>query len=150
MNAHTNTEEAIKQFAAGKLGNIKVLMIEDDSFFSELVLSKLSKEGCIPYSSANGEEALDLAQQYQPNIIILDLMLPGMQGESVLEQLKTNADLSHIPVVIFSNKSNQEDMDKNIKSGAAAFLIKSTTDLNELVDIVSGVIKKSKDSSAQA
>lgn len=142
MTDQNKTEEAILKFAKGKLGAIKVLMIEDDSFFSELVLSKLAKEGCIPYSSANGEEALGLAEQYKPNIIILDLMLPGMQGEEVLKQLKAHTDLNHIPVIIFSNKSDQKDMEANIKSGASAFLIKSTTELNELVEIISKELEK--------
>ena len=142
MTDQNKTEEAISKFSEGKLGNIKVLMIEDDTFFSELVLSKLSKEGCIPYSTANGEDALGLAEQYKPNIIILDLMLPGMQGEEVLKQLKEHGELNNVPVIIFSNKSDKKDMDKNLKLGATAFLIKSTTELNELVDVISKEIKK--------
>ncbi len=138
----SETQAAISKMESGKLGNIKVLMVEDDAFFTELVLNKLSAEGCIPYSSSNGEEALGLAQQYQPNIIILDLMLPGAQGEEILKQIKSDNVLSAVPVIVFSNKSNPEDIESNLQAGAEAFLIKSTTDLNNLVEIIHEVLNK--------
>jgi len=144
MKDQIDAQAAIEKLEQGELGNVKILMIEDDSFFSELVLSKLAKEGCIPYSSNNGDEAMSLAGQYCPDIVILDLMLPGKQGEDVLHELKENETLRHIPVIVFSNKSNPEDIDKNIKAGAAAFLIKSSTDLGDLVTIVKETAEKAK------
>ena len=135
-----NTSDAITSFANRELGNIKVLMVEDDSFFSELVLSKLSEQGCVPYSTDNGEEALGLAKQYHPDLIILDLMLPGLQGEDILKTLKDDVELKVIPVIVFSNKSNQSDIDNVLKSGAAKFMIKSSTDLNDLTTVVKGVL----------
>lgn len=148
MDQPDKAQAAISKLSSGKLGNVKVLMIEDDSFFTELVLSKLAKEGCIPYSSANGEEALSLAEQYHPNIIILDLMLPGVQGEEVLQKIKSNQTLQVIPVIVFSNKSDQVDIDSNLKAGAEAFLIKSTTDLNNLVNIIHDVVTRKQGQAA--
>lgn len=142
MDQTDKTEEAISKMSAGSLGAVKVLMIEDDSFFSELVLGKLAEEGCIPYSSANGEEALNLAQQYHPNIIIMDLMLPGLQGEEILSRLKQDTQLSAIPVIVFSNKSDQKDIESNMGAGAEAFLIKSTTDLNQLMGVIHNVLHR--------
>lgn len=138
MSDTPTVAEALSEFAERELGNIKVLMIEDDTFLSELVLTKLSQDGCIPYSTANGEEGLQLAEQYRPNVIILDLMLPGISGEEVLSRLKAHAELSTIPVIVFSNKSNPEEIKENLKNGAAEYLVKSSTDLADLP----GIIKK--------
>lgn len=140
MDQTDKTQEAISKLSSGKLGAVKVLMIEDDSFFSELVLGKLAEEGCIPYSSADGSEAVDLASQYHPNIIILDLMLPGVEGEEILRSLKDNTELRSIPVIVFSNKSDQKDIEANLNAGAEAFLIKSTTDLNQLIGVIHKVL----------
>lgn len=129
-------EQALESFAKRELGNVKVLMIEDDVFLCELVLLKLSNLGCVPYSTANGSEALQLAAQYMPDVIILDLMLPGMSGEEILEHLKKDASLKHIPVIVFSNKSEPEDIKKNLAAGAVEYLVKSSTDLNSLADTI--------------
>lgn len=134
-------QDALNEFQSRELGNVKVLMVEDDSFFSELVLNKLSENGCIPYSTGKGDEAVMLATQYMPNLIILDLMLPGMSGEEILQNLKANEQLKDIPVIVFSNKSNKEDIDNNLALGAEEFLIKSTTDLSDLTKIVKRVLK---------
>lgn len=142
MDRTDKTQAAISKLSSGVLGDIKVLMIEDDSFFSELVLGKLAEEGCIPYSSADGNEAVNLASQYRPNIIILDLMLPGVQGEEILRSLKEDTELKSIPVIVFSNKSNQTDIEDNINAGAEAFLIKSTTDLSQLVGVIHKILGK--------
>lgn len=129
-------EKALESFAKRELGNVKVLMVEDDVFLCELVLLKLSNLGCIPYSTANGNEALELARQYMPDVIILDLMLPGMPGEEILVHLKEDSELKHIPVVVFSNKSEPEDIKSNLAAGAVEYLVKSSTDLNALADTI--------------
>jgi DNA-binding response OmpR family regulator len=134
--------EALSEFSHRELGDVKVLMIEDDIFLSELVLTKLSLEGCIPYSTPNGEEGLELAEQYHPHVIILDLMLPGIPGEEVLLKLKANENLKSIPVIVFSNKSEETDIKNNLANGAAEYLVKSATDLNELPSVIKRVIGK--------
>lgn len=143
MDQDNKTQNAIEKLSSKELGNVKILMIEDDSFFSELVLGELSKEGCIPYSADDGGDAVKLAEQFQPNLILLDLMLPSKQGEIILKELKQHDELKNIPVVIFSNKSEQSDIKQNIDDGAAAFLIKSSTQLSSLVGVVKDILKKS-------
>jgi DNA-binding response OmpR family regulator len=117
-------------------------MIEDDLFLSELVLTKLSAHGCIPYSTPNGEEGLVLAEQYSPHVIILDLMLPGIPGEEVLLKLKASETLKSIPVIVFSNKSGEDDIKNNLANGAAEYLVKSATDLRNLPSVILKVIQK--------
>lgn len=137
-------EAAITTYQQKSLGEVKILMVEDDPFLSEIVIMKLSAEGCIPYSTANGAEAVGLVEQFRPHVVILDLMLPGLPGEEVLKQLKANPELKDIPVVIFSNKSEEEGIRENLKNGAAKYLVKSSTDIQKLPSIIAEVIAESK------
>lgn len=142
MTDKPTVEDAISSFGHRELGDVKILMIEDDLFLSELVLTKLSQDGCIPYSSPNGEEGLLLAEQYQPDIVILDLMLPGIPGEEVLIKIKSSETLKHIPVIVFSNKSDESDIKQNLANGAIDYLVKSSTDLQDLPRIIKRALGK--------
>lgn len=142
MTPENKTAAAIEMFSQKKLGDIKILMVEDDELFSEMILMGLSQHGCIPYSTGNGSEAIGLARQYMPDVIILDLMLPGLSGEEILVQLKSDEDLKGIPVIVFSNKSSEESIATNLAAGAAKYLVKSATDFSTLVDVVSAVAQE--------
>lgn len=144
MADSNKVNEAIITYKEKPLGDVKILMVEDDPFLSELVLMKLSTVGCIPYSTADGSEAIELVEQFRPHVVILDLMLPGMSGEEILQQLKSNSELKDIPVVIFSNKSDEEGIKENIKNGAARYLVKSLTDIQKLPSIIADVVADSR------
>lgn len=140
MSDNNSVEKALRDYGKKLLGDVKILMIEDDAFFSSLILERLSKEGSIPYSAVNGDEALSLVEQYQPNLIILDLMLPGKPGEEVLVDLKSDEVAKKIPVIVFSNKSDSETIDYCLKNGASKYLVKSGTELSELPQIIHSVL----------
>ena len=140
MSDTPTVSEVLESFGKRELGDVKILMVEDDLFLSELILTKLSQHGCIPYATPSGEEALVLAEQYLPDVVILDLMLPGLSGEEVLIKMKANATLKDIPVIIFSNKSGEDDIKNNLKNGAAEYLVKSATDLSDLPKIIIKVL----------
>ncbi len=142
MPQFSTVAEALEEFSKRDLGNIKVLMIEDDPLVTDVILERLSKAGCVPYSSETGDDAVSLATQFQPDVVILDLMLPGKQGEEVLVELKSHPDLKHIPVVVFSNKAEDADVSKNLAHGAERYLIKATTDLAEIATIVKEIAAK--------
>jgi DNA-binding response OmpR family regulator len=133
-------EDVLVTYSQRILGDVKILMIEDDVFFSKMVLEKLALHGCIPYSTPNGDEGLLLADRFQPHVIILDLMLPGMSGEEVLIKLKANDSTKNIPVIVFSNKSEEKDINENMANGAAEYLVKSSTDLSELARVVQRIV----------
>jgi DNA-binding response OmpR family regulator len=122
MTDNKTVAAAIENFGKRPLGDVKVLMVEDDPFLSELVLQKLSLSGCVPYSVANGNEAIELARQFEPDVVILDLMLPGLSGEEILAIMKSDEILKSIPVIVFSNKSGEEDIKKVMDLGAASYL----------------------------
>ena len=134
-----NTEKvaaALEQFSKRKLGAVKVLMIEDDPIITTLVTSLLSRAGCVPYSTLSSTEAISLAEQFSPHVIILDLMMPVLSGEDFLVQLKAREDLKDIPVVVFTNKGDAADKEAVMRLGAAAYLVKASTDLPKLVEVV--------------
>lgn len=83
--------------------------------------------------SNDGLQALELVEQFEPQVIVLDLMIPGKDGFTVLAELKADARFKAIPVVVFSNKSGDDEKAKALELGAHSFRMKALTDLNELV-----------------
>ena len=147
LNVHV-PNSAEQSTGVGELSGFKIMMVEDDAFFTDIIMTKLVSHGCIPFSTATGADALSLAKLYEPDLIILDLMLPVLSGEEILQQLKASDALKHIPVIVFSNKSEQTDIEANLQAGAAEYLVKSATDFNTLVDIVKGTILKARQAQA--
>ena len=100
----------IKKFPQekGKLAGKKVMLVEDDSFLSDIIARKLSAEKCSLVRSDNAAQALSLAQAERPDIIILDIVLPDMNGFEMLEKLKSNDECKRIPVVLLSNLNQKK------------------------------------------
>lgn len=136
MNEETPIAQKLHEYSERELGSIKVLMVEDDPYISEIVVTLLTKSGCIPYSTENGSEAITLAEQFMPHIIILDLMLPGVSGEDILKELKQRETLKHIPVIVFTNRSEASDRERVMALGAARFFVKVSTDTNDLLKCI--------------
>lgn len=134
---HTNKiDNAIAAFGDRPLGDVKVLMVEDDPLITDLIITSLSHNGCIPYSTLDSEEAIKLAEHFRPDVIILDLMMPHVSGEEILVKLKANKALQDIPVIVFTNKSETADIEHVRALGAAEYFIKSSTDISQLVSSV--------------
>jgi DNA-binding response OmpR family regulator len=76
-----------------------------------------------------------------PDIILLDILLPGLNGFQVLEKVKANDKSKNIPVILLSNLGQKEDIEKGVKLGAAKFLVKATVTLDEIVDEITKVVK---------
>lgn len=125
-------------------GSPKVMVVEDDPLLRNLLSVKLSSTHC-PYMFANdGTQAVDLIRKFGPDIIILDLMLPGKDGFEVLEEIKQDDKLKKIPVVIFSNKNSEQDRSRAQQLGVERFYVKAMTDLPTFVDEVLRIAKMFK------
>lgn len=120
----------------------KVLWVEDDTFLSELIGRKLSAQGCATAHATEGEGALPLIETEQPDIVLLDILLPGIDGYEVLKRLKENAKTKHIPVILLSNLGQRDDVEKGTARGAARFLIKATVTLDEILHEIQAVLKE--------
>jgi len=114
----------------------KVLIVEDDKFLRELMAQKLIKEDYDVVEAIDGEDGLSKAKETKPDLILLDLILPGIDGFEVLAKLKEDVSVSEIPVVILSNLGQREDIERGLKLGAVDFLIKAHFTPQEIVNKV--------------
>lgn len=121
----------------------KILLVEDDAFLSDVLARKLQNEKCVVLHATSGEMAVDFAQKEIPNIIILDLVLPGMNGFETLAKIKESATTRSIRVVILSNLNQQEDIERAKTLGADAFLVKATSTPTEIFSTVQSILAAS-------
>ncbi len=124
----------------GSLVGRRILWVEDDTFLSSLLITKLGEEGCVSLHAEDGEHALQILKTEHPDIILLDLLLPGMSGFDVLKALKEDEHTRSIPVVVLSNTAQQSDIDKTTALGAAKHLIKAHYDPNDIVNVILEII----------
>ena len=110
-----------------------ILIIEDDEFFRELITKKLSSGGFEVLGAVDGPKGIEKAKESKPDLILLDLLLPSIDGFEVLSTLKQDSDTSSIPVIILSNLNLKEDIERGLKLGASDYLIKSQFDLDEII-----------------
>jgi len=125
------------------VSNSKVLVVEDSKFLRMATERSLSKAGYLVSTAADGEEALQAANDKLPDLILLDMMLPKISGPNVLKALKENPATMHIPVIVFTSLS-QKNEEKLLGDGAAAYFEKSALALDQnssrLADTVETVL----------
>ncbi|MGB2762366.1 MAG: response regulator [Minisyncoccales bacterium] len=119
----------------------KILIVEDDKFLRELIVKKLSDEGYEVPSAIDGEEGVKKIKEDKPDLVLLDLILPGIDGFEVLSKIKKDSELSEIPVIILSNLGQKEDIEKGLHLGAIDFLIKAHFTPNEIIEKVKKVLE---------
>jgi len=111
-----------------------ILIIEDDLVLTRMYQKKFEFDGFQVFLGFGGQEGLKLAQEKQPNIILLDIMMPEMDGFEVLKRLKKDSTTSAIPVIILTNLgTSQVLIDEALRLGAKDYLIKSKTSSAEVV-----------------
>jgi DNA-binding response OmpR family regulator len=119
----------------------KVLIIEDDKFLRELIAQKLIKEGFEVLEAVDGEEGMRKVKEERPDLILLDLILPGIDGFEVLSRIKQDPALSPIPVIILSNLGQKDDVEKGMKLGAIDYLIKAHFTPGEIIEKIKSALK---------
>lgn len=113
--------------------NKKILLVDDDPLIIRMFQTKLTKDGYNVSLAFNGEEAIIKAKKDKPDLILLDLMMPKMNGIETLKQLKKDSDTKNIPVVILTNlEDGKDDIKKAKKMGILGYWIKAETDLKTL------------------
>lgn len=110
-----------------------ILLIEDEQALQKALTDKLEQENFKALSALNGEIGLKLAQAEQPDLILLDLILPKKDGFEVLQELKSNEQTKNIPVIVLTNLEETEHIQKILKFGANAYLIKTNYSLDEII-----------------
>jgi CheY-like chemotaxis protein len=116
-----------------------VLIVEDDDFLRGLLSNSLSDVGYKVDNVRNAEEALNFLKENIPNIILLDLMLPGMNGLEFLSEIKKTQEVKS-SVVILSNLGNKEDIDKALSLGVVDFIVKANVTPKQIVGKVQEIL----------
>ena len=133
-----------KENFGSDLRNKKILLVEDESFLADLLSDYLKEHGVNLELALTGEDGLAKASSMRPDIILLDIILPGIDGYEVLTQLKASRELSKIPVVFLSNLGGKEEIERGLKLGAADYLVKSSLVMEEIIkkikEILSGAV----------
>lgn len=136
-NKNTNNikEVKVRENAIANKLNIKVLIVEDDSFLREICAKKLAREGFSVYEAIDGEEALKIFEKNIPDIILLDIILPAIDGFDVLKKIRSNKNskISKVPVIMLSNLGQEDDVKKAMDLGANNYLIKAHFTTEEIV-----------------
>lgn len=118
----------------------KILIIDDDASLQEIYRDKLTAEGFEVSQAFEGKEGLRLVRTREPNLIVLDIMLPGgMNGFDILEELKRSVIWKNIPVLILTNLENEGKVAKTI--GANRYLVKADTTFEEVIKHVKELVK---------
>lgn len=114
----------------------KILIVEDDAMLVDLLYKYLKKADFEVEKVLDGLEVLEKAKEFIPDLILLDLILPGLDGFAVLKSLKEDDHLSSIPVVVLSNLDKEEDIKSTIALGAQEHIVKVQAKLDDIVSIV--------------
>ena len=122
--------------------NVKVLIVEDDVMLNKIYQTKLGIVGYKVFAAYDGEEGIKKMEEALPNIVLLDLMLPKKNGFEVLETVKQNIKLNHIPVIILSNLGQGDDIERGRALGADDFLVKSNVKLEMVLEKIEQVLQK--------
>lgn len=120
--------------------NKRVLLVEDDALLASVLVLGLKKAGLEVLHIIDGLEVLDAAKAYNPKVILLDLIIPGLDGFGVLRELKSDEKTEGIPVIVTSNLNNPSDMKSAKALGAQDYFVKANTKLEEIVNRAKKVI----------
>lgn len=120
----------------------EVLLVEDSKAIQQMYRNKLMMEQFGVVTADNGMEAIKALSLSKPDIILLDLMMPIMDGYKVLQVVKTDQKFKDIPVLVFSAKGQSDEIEKALSLGAAGYIVKSVTKPNEVVEKIRAALTK--------
>lgn len=120
----------------------KVLIVEDNAFLRKMISDRLSQEGHTVIQAKDGEEGLDVAQKDQPNLVLLDIIMPKMDGITLLQKIREQKMNQNIPVMIISSVDRPEHIALAQKHNVFRYMIKDQTEINTLIDAVNFALNK--------
>lgn len=114
----------------------KILIVEDEISLLKALADRLTREGFSTLEAKDGLEGLNMALQEHPDLILLDIIMPGMDGMEMLEKLKINPLSRNIPVILLSNLGDTSKILEAIEAGAESYLIKANVKLEDVVKVI--------------
>lgn len=120
--------------------NAPVLLVEDDKFLRELLLEKLLSSNIRVLGAIDGKEAFKILETESPALILLDIILPDINGFEILAKIRQNPRTKNTPVLILSNLDQKEDLDRAHALGVSGFMIKANFSLGEIVTKINSIL----------
>lgn len=120
----------------------KVLIVEDESALLEVLADKFRREHFTVFASSDGQEGLDSALKHKPDIVVLDIVMPSMDGLTMLKRLREDKWGNHVPVLILSNLSDPEQINEATGRGRVEYLVKSNWGLDDVVQKVQQTLRQ--------
>jgi len=128
---------------ANKINIMKTILFVEDEFTLQKTLGEvLTKEGYQVISALDGEIGLRMAKEKKPDLILLDLILPKMNGFEVLKKIKEDEAIKDIPIIVLTNLEGMEDIQKALELGAATYLVKANYSLEEVLEKIKKTINE--------
>jgi DNA-binding response OmpR family regulator len=118
----------------------KILIVEDDRYISKMYQLKLSLEGYDVQVAENGKDGVDKVKEFMPNIVLLDILMPELDGFEVLKIIKDDESTKDIPVLIMSNLGQEDHVEKGMQLGAIGYIVKSQYTPSKVVEKIKSVI----------
>ena len=120
-----------------------IVVAEDDKLISNSLCEALKQAGYNPVPAYDGEEAVAKCKEVMPNLLLLDIMMPKLDGISVLWELKANETTAKVPVVVLTNIGDVETISKIVEAGAVDYLLKSDQSVDDIIQKVKDVLGRS-------
>jgi len=120
----------------------KVLVIEDDKMMADVLTEKLTKTGLTVAYAMDEKSSFQEIDKGIPDIVLLDLILPGISGFDILSKIKSDERTKSVPVIILSNLGSEDDIKKGIDMGADAYLIKANVLVEDIIEKIKEVLQK--------
>lgn len=118
-----------------------ILLIEDDPFLIDIYTTKLKESGFGVEVASDGETAISKVKELKPDLVILDIVLPEIDGWEILRQIKSELKMEDLKVIILSNLGQKEEVEKGINLGAVKYLIKAHYTPSQVVEEIKKVLK---------
>ncbi len=118
----------------------KILVVEDDRFLRELITQKLAREGYDVSEAVDGEDGVKKAEEKKPDVILMDLILPGIDGFEAITKIKEKPNFEKTPIIILSNLGQRDDIERGLKLGAVDFLVKAHFTPGEIIEKIEKVL----------
>lgn len=120
---------------------LKILTVEDEKSLRHALEEAIEREGFLVLSAQNGEEGLNTALKNHPHLILLDIIMPKMNGVKMLKSLRDDAWGKAVPVLLLTNDTDPEHMSETLKDNATDYLIKSDWEIEDVVNKVKSTLK---------
>jgi len=117
-----------------------ILIIEDDPYILKMYKLKLEIEGFKVETAVNGRLGVEAVKKEMPDLILLDILMPEMDGFEVLEHLRASEKTKEVPVLVLSNLNKEDNINKAMSFGIQGFILKSQYTPNQVVDAIRGVV----------